>query len=73
MQCFDGVVRFDAVPGGQFTEAGGILGLAVGKAPLLIGGTNKGVVQRGRNDVHEGKRVGDGCGTGMSKIINKSK
>lgn len=73
MQRFDGVVRFDAVSGGQFAEAGGILGLAVGKAPLLIGGTNKGVVQRGRNDVHEGKRVGDGWGAGRSKIINKSK
>jgi hypothetical protein len=66
-------VRFDAVPGGQFTEAGGILGLAVSKAPLLVGGPNKGVVQRGRNDVHEGKRVGDDWEEVGRKIIMKLK
>jgi hypothetical protein len=35
----------------------------------LIGGTNKGVVQRDRNDVHEGKRVGDGWGQGGRKLL----
>jgi hypothetical protein len=39
----------------------------------LVGGPNKGVVQRGRNDVHEGKRVGDDWEEEGRKIIMKLK